>query len=125
MKLPTWRRSPIRDVSPGHQGQHGYASGFGREPAGGTSDADSVSDDEGVTDFDYKGWHVRLRPKMAPGVGQWYAHALLVRTDPSGLRIQPLGFREAGTFPGLTDANRAAADLARAWIDRQGRGGAE
>jgi hypothetical protein len=77
-----------------------------------------VSDDEVIVDFDYKGWRVRLRSKMAPDVG-WYAHALLIRDDGRQLWIQPLGFRDARTFPSLTAANRIAKDLARAWIDRQ------
>jgi len=43
----------------------------------------------------------------------------LIRDDGRQLWIQPLGFRDARTFPSLTAANRIAKDLARAWIDRQ------
>jgi hypothetical protein len=56
---------------------------------------------------------------MDPAGGQWYSQALLVRADRGQLQIQPLGFRAAGTFPSLAAANRAAAELARQWIDKQ------
>lgn len=78
-----------------------------------------MSDDGVIVDFDYKGWRVRLRSKMAPDIGQWHAHALLMCDDGRQLWIQPLGFSDARTFPSLTAANRAAKELARAWIDRQ------
>jgi hypothetical protein len=78
-----------------------------------------------IADFDYKGWRVRLRSKMAPDAGQWFAHALLVSDDGRQRWIQPLGFRDARTFPSLTAANRAAKELARAWIDRQATASAD
>jgi hypothetical protein len=62
---------------------------------------------------------------MAPDVGQWFAHALLVSDDGRQRWIQPLGFRDARTFPSLTAANRAAKELARAWIDRQATASAD
>src|SRR5687767_4756418 len=78
----------------------------------------SMSDEELIPDFEYKGWGVNLQSRMIPDGKGWSAHVLLMRNENGDLRTVPLDFNDRRSFPSIWDANAAGRELAKAWIGR-------
>lgn len=70
-------------------------------------------------DFEYEGWHVDLQSQMASDGKGWYARVVVMREEAGEWRSVPLEFKDSRVFPTFHEANTAAIELAKAWIDRQ------